>query len=202
MSTRRRDGTLVSDRPGVRHNERASPPLIDIAAPRPDVVEAIDAACTEIGFFVVTGHGIEAQVDEVFRAARELFALPEATKEALAMVDRQGFVPARHAVLDDSLHSAPAEYYDVGTRGEGRWPSSDRPPVISGSRHAIPAGGTRGRRRPAGGAGGGARSRADLLRRSDARSAVLPADVPLRDTAPPARRCVAACSPTRTPTMA
>jgi isopenicillin N synthase-like dioxygenase len=40
------------------------------------------------------------------------------------MVDRQGFVPARHAVLDHSLHSAPAEYYDVGTRGEGRWPSA------------------------------------------------------------------------------
>jgi isopenicillin N synthase-like dioxygenase len=107
-----------------------SPPVIDIAslragsAPPPDLVAAIDAACTEIGFFVVTGHGIEAQVDDVFRAARELFAMPEATKEALAMVDRQGFVPAHHAVLDHSLHSAPAEYYDVGTLGDGRWPSA------------------------------------------------------------------------------
>ena len=107
-----------------------SPPVIDIAslragsAPPPDLVAAIDAACTEIGFFVVTGHGIEAQVDDVFRAARELFAMPEPTKEALAMVDRQGFVPAHHAVLDHSLHSAPAEYYDVGTRGDGRWPSA------------------------------------------------------------------------------
>ena len=104
------------------------PPLIDIAelrvssVRRTDLVDAIDTACTEIGFFVVTGHGIEAQVDDVFRAARELFAMPEPTKEALAMVDRQGFVPARHAVVDRSLHSAPAEYYDVGTRGDGRWP--------------------------------------------------------------------------------
>ena len=89
----------------------------------PEIVDAIDAACTEIGFFVVTGHGIETQVDDVFDAARELFGLPEATKETLAMVDRQGFVPARHNVLDHSLHSAPAEYYDVGTRGDGRWPS-------------------------------------------------------------------------------
>jgi isopenicillin N synthase-like dioxygenase len=108
----------------------APPPVIDIAAlraapaPPSNLVDAIDAACTEIGFFVVTGHGVEAQVDDVFRAARALFALPEATKETLAMVDRQGFVPARHAVLDPSLHSAPAEYYDVGTRGEGRWPSA------------------------------------------------------------------------------
>lgn len=107
-----------------------SPPVIDIASLRagsvapPEIVDAIDAACTEIGFFVVTGHGIEAQVDAVFHAARELFAMPEATKEALAMVDRQGFVPAHHAVLDHTLHSAPAEYYDVGTGGDGRWPSA------------------------------------------------------------------------------
>ena len=47
------------------------------------------------------------------------------------MVDRQGFVPARHGCSITSLHSAPAEYYDVGTRGDGRWPSRDRPPVVS-----------------------------------------------------------------------
>ena len=111
-----------------------SPPVIDVSALRENVtppeslVAAIDALCTEIGFFVVTGHGIESQVDEVFAAARALFALPEATKEAMAMVDRQGFVPARHLVLDRSIHSAPAEYFDVGMRGEGRWPSpSDLP---------------------------------------------------------------------------
>ena len=111
-----------------------SPPVIDVAALRESVVPpeplvaAIDAACTEIGFFVVTGHGIESQVDDVFAAARALFALPEATKEAVAMVDRQGFVPALHMVLDRNIRSAPAEYFDVGTRGVGRWPSpSDLP---------------------------------------------------------------------------
>jgi len=111
-----------------------SPPVIDIAALRSssdvplEIVESIDVACTEIGFFVVTGHGIEAQVGDVFHTARELFAMPEATKEVLAMVDRQGFVPAHHAVLDHSLHSAPAEYYDIGTRGDGRWPSATELP--------------------------------------------------------------------------
>jgi isopenicillin N synthase-like dioxygenase len=122
---------LVASR-GVfaRHTGRvAPPPVIDIAelraSPHPphSLVAAIDAACTEVGFFVVTGHGVEPQVDDVFGAARALFALPETTKEAVAMVDRQGFVPARHLVLDRGLHSAPAEYYDVGMRGEGRWPS-------------------------------------------------------------------------------
>ena len=108
--------------------------MIHIAAlrgaptPPSDVVAAIDAACTEIGFFVVTGHGIESQVDDVFAAARALFALPQATKEAVAMVDRHGFVPALHMVLDRNIRSAPAEYFDVGTRGDGRWPSpSDLP---------------------------------------------------------------------------
>ena len=106
-----------------------APPIIDISALRDgasspgELVDAIDAACTEIGFFVVTGHGVESHVDEVFDCARALFALPEASKEAFAMVDRQGFVPAHHHKLDDAIRSAPAEYYDVGTRGERRWPS-------------------------------------------------------------------------------
>ena len=106
------------------------PPIIDIAGlrdasgPSAELVAAIDDACTQIGFFVVTGHGVESQVDEVFAAARTLFALPEAAKETFVMVDRQGFVPAHHRKLDPSLRSAPAEYYDVGTRGDGRWPAT------------------------------------------------------------------------------
>jgi isopenicillin N synthase-like dioxygenase len=110
-----------------------APPVIDITrldsetAPPADLVRAIDAACVEIGFFVATGHGLERPLADVFTAAHQLFALDEADKETLAMVDRQGFVPARHRVLDRSLHSAPMEYYDVGTGGAGRWPSSDLP---------------------------------------------------------------------------
>lgn len=112
------------------------PPVIDIAelraAPSPpdDLVAAIDLACTDIGFFVVTGHGVEPQVDEVFDATRALFALPEASKEAFAMVERQGFVPAHHLKLDETIRSAPAEYYDVGTRGARRWPSTTDLPVF------------------------------------------------------------------------
>ena len=104
-----------------------SPPVIDIARlgrehpPPIDLVQRIDQACVEIGFFVATGHGVEQPLADVFAAAHQLFALPEADKESLAMVDRQGFVPARHRVLDASLHSAPMEYYDVGMAA-GRWP--------------------------------------------------------------------------------
>ncbi len=117
-------------RSGVRQTRGVAPPIIDIAelraAPTPpdELVAAIDVACTTIGFFVVTGHGVESQVDEVFDATRALFALPEASKEAFSMVARQGFVPAHHLRLDDTIRSAPAEYYDIGMRGEGRWPSN------------------------------------------------------------------------------
>ena len=65
------------------------------------------------------------------------------------MVDRQGFVPAQHRVLDHTLHSAPMEYYDVGLVGPRRWPSPDRPGWVRGHRAAIPDGGAGRRRRPA-----------------------------------------------------
>jgi isopenicillin N synthase-like dioxygenase len=107
----------------------AAPPIVNVSglADQPhaahDLVDTIDRACTEIGFFVVTEHGIESAVEEVFGAAHALFDLPQASKEALAMVDRNGFVPARHLVLDDSLHSAPMEYYDASTGASARFPS-------------------------------------------------------------------------------
>ena len=106
-----------------------SPPIVDIrelraGAPADELVQAIDSACVEIGFFVITGHGLETQLEEVFRAAHELFGLPQVVKESFAMVDRQGFVPGRHQAIDTALHSAPMEYYDVGTSGRQRWPSA------------------------------------------------------------------------------
>ena len=87
------------------------------------LVDAVGLACTEIGFFVVIGHGLEPVMDHMFGAARSLFALPERGKESLAMVERQGFVPAYHRRVDPTIHSAPMEYYDVGTEGTPRWPS-------------------------------------------------------------------------------
>jgi isopenicillin N synthase-like dioxygenase len=51
-----------------------------------DVVRAIDRACREIGFFTITGHGIDpALIAAVERLAREFFALDDATKAAIAM---------------------------------------------------------------------------------------------------------------------
>jgi len=69
-------------------------PLIDVAALRGAgtdtevraVAEAIDEACRNLGFFVVSGHGIDPQLRrELDEAAREFFALPDERKAAIAM---------------------------------------------------------------------------------------------------------------------
>jgi len=107
-----------------------APPIVDVtgldrrrlAEPPVALVDQIAAACTEIGFFIVTGHAIDTEMNDVFDAAHRLFELPELAKESLAMVDRQGFVPARHRLLDTTVHSAPMEYYDVGITGDSPWP--------------------------------------------------------------------------------
>ncbi|MBX3159074.1 MAG: isopenicillin N synthase family oxygenase [Deltaproteobacteria bacterium] len=66
-------------------------PTIDIAplhAGDPDdvVARAIGAACRASGFFTIVGHGIpEALGDDLLRASRAFFALPEPVKSAIAM---------------------------------------------------------------------------------------------------------------------
>ena len=68
----------------------ASVPVIDLAPTRGgdrvarlEVAHAIDAACREIGFFAVSGHGVsEALVHDLRGRAHEFFALPLADKLA------------------------------------------------------------------------------------------------------------------------
>jgi isopenicillin N synthase-like dioxygenase len=64
-------------------------PLLDPAAsPRAELAvgRAIDAACRDSGFLLVTGHGIEPGLrDDLERLSREFFALPNETKAAISM---------------------------------------------------------------------------------------------------------------------
>jgi hypothetical protein len=56
------------------------------------VVEQIRAACVTSGFFQITGHGIsEALQDQIFSAAKTLFALPEDDKRKLAGKPGRGY---------------------------------------------------------------------------------------------------------------
>ena len=50
------------------------------------VAKAIDAACRELGFFVISGHGIDPNLRHgLDAAARDFFALPDDTKGQIAM---------------------------------------------------------------------------------------------------------------------
>ncbi len=70
-------------------------PVVDVAALRaadadPSAVRAcahaIDAACREVGFFVITGHGVDPrQLVRLEELARRFFALDGAEKAAVAM---------------------------------------------------------------------------------------------------------------------
>ena len=61
-------------------------PVIDISGPEREAAAAIGEACRNVGFFYVTGHGLpQALIDAQFAAARALFAVSEAEKQALHM---------------------------------------------------------------------------------------------------------------------
>jgi isopenicillin N synthase-like dioxygenase len=50
------------------------------------VGRAIDAACRDTGFLLVTGHGVDPALrDDLERLSREFFALPDAVKAGIAM---------------------------------------------------------------------------------------------------------------------
>ncbi len=111
---------------GAMHEQSEVAPAIDLTALRlqPGSSEAqattvaIHAACVQSGFFVITGHGLESQIDRVLGLAREFFSLPQLDKEGAQRVDRYGFVPHRATALDTSRQSDNTEYLDLGMADE------------------------------------------------------------------------------------
>jgi isopenicillin N synthase-like dioxygenase len=60
-----------------------SPMLSGDGPAKARLAREIDRACREIGFLLVTGHGVSAAlIDDWFAVSREFFALPEAQKDA------------------------------------------------------------------------------------------------------------------------
>lgn len=62
-------------------------PVVDLARDEADVARQVDAACREVGFFTLTGHGVDPDLQaRMDAAAREFFARSEAEKAEVAMV--------------------------------------------------------------------------------------------------------------------
>ncbi len=83
-------------------------PLVDLSGAfepglrRDEVVDAIRRACEDVGFLVITGHGVpDDLVQRVDAASRRLFALPLDEKMAWARAsdNLRGYVPLRSSTL-------------------------------------------------------------------------------------------------------
>lgn len=113
-------------------------PLIDLsnlaspdAAARQAVAAELGRACREIGFFVITGHGVPAaRIEDAFAASRELFALPREAKAPLAIATHghnRGYVGLGVEALDEKTAPDLKEAYnliwtDNATRVPNIWP--------------------------------------------------------------------------------
>ena len=86
--------------PVSRRLDFAEIPIIDLSAtcaggPDTATVDAIQRACSEVGFFYLINHGVRADlVTELMTQARVFFALPEADKRELLLDQRmRGYLP-------------------------------------------------------------------------------------------------------------
>jgi isopenicillin N synthase-like dioxygenase len=67
-------------------------PLVDLRASSGQLRKSLREAAHEVGFFYLTGHDVpQALVDRVLEVARKLFELPQADKDAVAMVHSPHF---------------------------------------------------------------------------------------------------------------
>ena len=115
--------------------------LHDSAVDRRAVARRLRFACTNTGFFYITGHGIPTElVDRIFQQSREFFALPMEQKLALSMTQsacRHGYEPLKAQTLEagappdlkegflageDLAADHPAVRNDPANIGPNQWP--------------------------------------------------------------------------------
>lgn len=98
------------------------------------VAAAIDESCRDIGFFLVTGHGIDlAARADLLAAAQRFFALPAEDKDALAIGRspcHRGYVGLATETLDDA-NTLAGDLKETLDTGEEHGP--DHPAVLAGT---------------------------------------------------------------------
>ncbi|GJM37006.1 MAG: 2OG-Fe(II) oxygenase [Acidimicrobiales bacterium] len=58
-------------------------PTVDISDPTATSLAALDTACADHGFFLLTGHGLDDLIERTWRATEDFFASDPANKEAI-----------------------------------------------------------------------------------------------------------------------
>lgn len=122
-------------------------PQIQLTEPDDDVARAIERACTEVGFFAITGHGVPNDtIRHAWEATEQFFDLPfEEKMQARHLTDPNHpygyFPPGQEALaaslgiatppdLKESFNLAPPPHHADGTGRFGEceriWPSNPR----------------------------------------------------------------------------
>lgn len=100
-----------------------TPPLLDLAAPEPDITQALATACADWGFFQVTNHGISADLlQSALAVSKAFFDQPLDDKQTLSRTKEQpwGYYDRE---LTKNLRDQ-KEIYDFGHTGSVPWPST------------------------------------------------------------------------------
>ena len=58
-------------------------PVVDLSAPSAASLAALDAACSDHGFFLLEGHGLDDLVDRTWAATRRFFAAGSKVRESI-----------------------------------------------------------------------------------------------------------------------
>jgi isopenicillin N synthase-like dioxygenase len=125
-------------------------PIIDLSAARSGglaarqaVAREIDAACREIGFFTITGHGVPvATMDELRLKAHAFFALPSEEKQKaihpVAGTPRGFRAQGLEALAHANAGTTPADLKEFYHLGRESWPQETYYSGPEGRRYFIP----------------------------------------------------------------
>ncbi len=88
----------------------------------PATIEALRAACRDVGFVYIKNHGVDrGLIDDVLAASREFFARPIDEKKAVQVDERmRGYLPLRYRSYEGEDNAAQSNQ-------EGYWMGPDRP---------------------------------------------------------------------------
>ncbi|MFT5504711.1 MAG: isopenicillin N synthase-like dioxygenase [Gammaproteobacteria bacterium] len=101
-------------------------PVIDLSRSASDMdsnglVDSIRTACTNVGFFYVTGHGVDSQVlDQLIKQSRCFFNLPLGSRESIQLDQRmRGYLPLFYRSYEGESRAGTSHQ-------EGFWIGHDR----------------------------------------------------------------------------